>query len=185
VFASRFVQIGGKSRSELRRELELRGVKLNHYGEQIFANPAFTTSAESYVLECVEASVADLGHPGGATMEAIVRSASELGLALCPLEVGPHLRLQYLDQPEGLLGHPPSKHRVPPGSLTVASPALSEDHDEPKGFYLRRINSELWLRGYRAGPEHVWSAEGRLVFCRLRGPHAAAGRDRLRSAARG
>ncbi len=166
MFVIRMVRIGGMSTGELRRELELRGVKVNQAGEELFANPAFTTAKESFSIECVELSVADLGYSTGVTFEALSQKAAELGLALCPLEVGPHLRLQYLDQPEGFLGHPPSEHRAPPGSLTIASPMLSEEYEIPKGFYLRKINGELWLRGYWSGPEHLWSPEDRLVFCR-------------------
>lgn len=169
MFASRFVRVGGKSRDELRKELEHSGVKLNQAGEEILKSPAFITCAQSYLLECVEVTVSGLGHPDGAAMEALLRSATELDLALCPLEVGPHLRLQYLDQPEGFLGHAPSQHRAPPGSLTVASPPLSADHDVPTGFYLRKISGELWLRGYRSAPEHPWSPEDHLLFCRPSG----------------
>ena len=165
MFVSRIVVVGGKSRDRLRQELELSGVKLNRSAEELFANPAFVPSQESFLLECVAHSVADLGLAAAATKEIIWNRAAELGLALCPLETGPYLRLQYLDQPEGFLGYPPSRHRAPPGSLTIASPPLSEDLEAPKGFYLRRIRGELWLRGYRSGPEHVWSPEDRLVFC--------------------
>jgi hypothetical protein len=44
------------------------------------------------------------------------------------------------------------------------SAALVEDDEFPKGFYLRRIDGVLWLRGYRSGPAHVWSPDDRLVF---------------------
>lgn len=170
MIASRTIRVGGASKGELRRRFELRGIRLNEAGEELFANPAFTTSAESYLLECVEVTVSDLDHPAGAPMAAVLRSAGNLGLMLCPIEAGPHYRLQYLDQPEGFLGHPPSQHRAPPGSLTIVSPALSPSHTTPKGFYLRKISGELWLRGYRSGSEHVWDLEDRLVFCRPRIP---------------
>jgi hypothetical protein len=85
---------------------------------------------------------------------------------LCPLELGPHPRLQFLDQPEGHLGHPSSKHRAPHGSITVASRPLTEDYETPKGFYLRRIDGVLWLRGYCSAPDDIWNPEDRLVFCR-------------------
>ena len=103
-------------------------------------------------------------------LPSFMQRSAELGLSLCPLELAPHLRLQYLDQPEGYSGHPPSQHRAPPGSITVASAQLSEDDDLPKGFYLRRIEGVLWLRGYRCGAEHIWSPEDHFVFCR---PYAA------------
>jgi hypothetical protein len=34
------------------------------------------------------------------------------------------------------------------------------------GFYLRRIQGVLWLRGYRSALEHIWSADDRFVFRR-------------------
>jgi hypothetical protein len=55
----------------------------------------------------------------------------------------------------------PGAAAAPRGSLLRAQLGAS------KGFYLRRINGVLWLRGYRSGPEHIYSPEDRLVFCRL------------------
>ncbi len=98
-------------------------------------------------------------------MGEIFERANELGLELCPLELGPHLRLAYLNQPEGALGNPVQQHQAPFGSITIASEVLTEDHDFPKGFYLRRINGVLWLRGYRADHLHVWNPDDHFIFC--------------------
>lgn len=163
---ARTVRMGGTSKSELLAELQCHGIQLNEYGRDLFAHSLFTTSPVVSQVETVELAVANLGYLQGATFDRIHERASELGLTLCPLELGPHLRLQFLDQPEGHLGQPPSKHRAPPGSITVASRPLTEDHDTPKGFYLRRIDGVLWLRGYRSAPEDLWRPEDRLVFCR-------------------
>ncbi len=100
-------------------------------------------------------------------MRAIVESALERKLSLCPMELGPHFRLQYLDQPEGSIGHPVTQHRAPPGSITIASEPLEADHSFPKGFYLRRIEGTLWLRGYCCDDENIWDPEDRLAFCRM------------------
>jgi hypothetical protein len=35
--------------------------------------------------------------------------------------------------------------------VTIASPALTDDYETPKGFYLLKICGELWLRGYWSG----------------------------------
>ncbi len=123
--------------------------------------------------EIVELSVADLGFSRGVSG---IGQNAKTGLGhlvwhYALFELAPHLRLQYLDQPEGYIGYPPSEHRAPPGSLTVASRELASDDEIPKGFYLRRIEGVLWLRGYCSGPDHVWSAADRFVFCR---PQAAA-----------
>lgn len=80
------------------------------------------------------------------------------------LELGPRLRLLYLEGPEGHKGYAARQHRVLPGSITIASEQIREDYDVPKGFYLRRINGVLWLTGYRAGPENVWHPADHFVL---------------------
>ncbi len=162
--ARRPVRIGGMDRLELLAELQKNGIELNPAGLELFANDKFITSQATAILETVEITVDALGFPQGTTMDKICERAARLGMSLCPLELGPHFRLQYRDQPEGQLGHPPTQGRAPPGSLTIASPPISEDDDIPKGFYLRRMDGVLWLRGYRSGPEHIWSPEDRFVF---------------------
>jgi hypothetical protein len=162
----RMVRIGGTSKEELLAELVRNGVELNESAQALFAHDMFRTTEVSSFLETVEISVARLGYAQGATIANLYKRAVELGLSLCPLELGPHFRLQFFDQPEGDVGYPPSRHRAPPGSITVASQPLAKDDEIPKGFYLRRIKGVLWLRGYRSTPEHVWSPEDHFVFCR-------------------
>jgi hypothetical protein len=163
---ARTVRVGGMSKSELLAELQSNGIQLNEYARNLFAHSEFTTSPVTSRIATVELAVANLGYVRGAAISRIHERAAELGLTLCPLELGPHLRLQFLDQPEGHLGHPASKHRAPPGSITVASRQLADDHETPKGFYLRCIDGVLWLRGYRSAPDDIWNPEDRLVFCK-------------------
>jgi hypothetical protein len=167
---TRVIRIGGVGTSELLSRLESAGVELNEAAHALFADERFTTSAASTLIELIELSVAGLGLVSGAKFTEILEHAAATGLSLCPMEVGPHFRLQYTDQPEGYLGQPPSQHRAPPGSITVASAPLADDDETPKGFYLRRIEGVLWLRGYRSWPGHVWSPDDRFVFVR---DHAA------------
>lgn len=70
--------------------------------------------------------------------------------------------MQYLDQLEGKYS---PKNQAPAGSLTIASKPINEDDDFPKGFYLRNIQGELWLRGYIADDLHVWNPDDFFVFC--------------------
>jgi hypothetical protein len=137
---------------------------MNESAEQIFASDHFTTSENRYSITTIELTVRDLGFPRGAIIAEIYARAAALGLGLCPTELGPHLRLQYLDQPEGDVGKPSRQHQAPYGSITIASKQLIEDDDFPKGFYLRRIESVLWLRGYRSGPQHVWEPDDHFIF---------------------
>lgn len=144
-----------------KQQMNDHDIFMNELGEQLFAAESFSTSAEYLSLETVELTVHDLGLPEGATLSGIFKRANELGLKLCPVELGPCLRLQYLDQPGG---RPSQQYQAPKGSITVASEILNSDENFPKGFYLRNIEGELWLRGYTADEGHVWAPENHFVF---------------------
>lgn len=161
----RVVTIGGLTPAELREQLLRNAISLNESADTLLASAHFTTAQTRRSVTTVELTVRDLGFPQGATTAEIYARAAACGLALCPLELGPHLRLQYVDQPEGYYGQPLRQHQAPSGSITIASERLSPDDDVPQGFYVRRIKGELWLRGYRAGSDHVWEADDHLLFC--------------------
>ena len=57
-----------------------------------------------------------------------------------------------------------SQNKAPTGSITVASPILSEEEEFPTGFYLRNIAGVLWLRGYSADNQHIWSPSDCFLF---------------------
>ena len=160
----REVRIGGVAKPELLQRLRESGVQLNRAAELLFEDDRFLPLRQSQVVEIAVRSVAELGFEQGAAYGQLTARALESGLVECPLEVGPHLRMQYRDQPEGSAGPPPTQHRAPSGALTIASPALDEQEETPKGFYLRRTDGVLWLRGYWSWPGHVWSPEDLLVF---------------------
>lgn len=158
------VTLGGVDRDALRARLERAGVQTNPAAVALFDDARFATSPHRAEVAVALRSVASVGLLEGGTAAEIVASASTCGLAQCPLELGPHLRLQWTDQPEGSVGHAPTRHRAPPGSVTVASPPLDDTDETPKGFYLRRIDGALWLRGYRAGLDHRWSPDDVFAF---------------------
>jgi len=164
------VRIGGVSKAELLSQLAGARVRLNPMAEELLADPRFTTRPESSFVEVVAVSVASFGFHNGATFAQLAARAAGQGLSLRPLELAPHLRLQFTEQPEGSVGRQ-TQHRAPPGSLTVASPPPSDEQDIPWGFYLRRIEGDLWLRGYRSWPGHQWAPDDHLVFTRA--PNAA------------
>ena len=156
------VTVGGLSRSELASQLASDGILLNVHAETLLGSEIFDGQPPR-VIALVERSVADLGLAEGATLPTIFRIAQQQGLALCPADTGPYLRLvvnHQGDAPDAIM----TTGRAPTGSLTVASAPLEEDHEYPKGFYLRVITGQKWLRGYRCDEEHVWSGEDRFVF---------------------
>jgi hypothetical protein len=161
----RTVTIGGASKAQLLGRLRSNGIELNASAEQLFADDRFMTASAATTVSAVELTVRDLGLPEGGAMEQIAGRAEGRGLGVCPLELGPHIRLQYVDQPEGSLGQPVRPHQAPIGSITIVSEPLSADDDIPKGFYIRRIEGVLWLRGYVSGGDHVWAPDDHLIFC--------------------
>jgi len=163
---TRIVEVGGLTKSQLIQELKRCSILMNEYGERLLTDDKFTISDKKYSLKTVELTVMGLGFPDGATTAQLFKRARELGLELCPFELGPYLRLEYLDQPEGYLGNS-TQHQAPSGSITIASEILTEDDDFPKGFYLRKMNGVLWLRGYIADQLHVWKPEDHFIFVKL------------------
>lgn len=148
----RTVLVGGRTRAELRDEFRRHAISMNTYGEALFAAASFAETGSSRPVETVEVTVRDLGFPDGTMVAQIFARAQQLGLELCPLEMAPYLRLQYLDQPEG--------HWI-----TIASPRPPADSNLPSGFYVRRLPDGLWLRGYVATDDHVWGPDEHFIFC--------------------
>jgi len=160
----RVVHCGAVAKSDLLERLATAGVELNDYARTLFGSDGFVTSGEAFTLSIVETSPAGLGLTSSMTLPRIVDAAIARGLRPCPLELGPHLRLQYLDQVERPIVEPQGRNRAPLGSLTVVSAPLIDEDDFPKGFYLRRIDGTPWLRGYRCSMEFEWQPDDRLVF---------------------
>ena len=86
-----------KSIGLLRKALEAGKFRIGDYAAQILPKTILCDTETE--LELVRITVGELGFAGGATRREIYERAIELGLALCPAEVGPQLRLQYADQP--------------------------------------------------------------------------------------
>ncbi|HEY0843256.1 hypothetical protein [Methylotenera sp.] len=158
--------VGGVEKQELLKQLREAQILLNPLAEVLFSDERFTTSQVRNQVEVVQVTVAALGLLEGGTFDQIIQSAASQGMALCPLELGPHLRLFMLEQAEGAIRQPATENQAPTGSITIASAELSTDEDVPKGFYLRCIEGALWLRGYCSLPGHIWSAQDVFVFLR-------------------
>jgi len=86
----------------LRNALDAGGCGIGDLAEQIIARPAFTLAPTRTVVDLVAAPAAEFGLTAeSAALGDIYARAEKLGLSLAPAEVGPELRLQYLDQPIG------------------------------------------------------------------------------------
>ena len=161
---SLIIEYGGISKINLLENLLHSGIKLNKFAQIIFSSEVFKTSYHSQEIEIVETSIKELGFPDGATISEISDRIESLGLAECPLEAAPSIRLKLLDQQEIVDNLVFEKNQNPPGSITIFSNPVTADDDFPKGFYLRKIEGELWLRGFVCSMDYVWKAKDRFIF---------------------
>lgn len=82
--------------------LNAAGCSIGNSAEKILARPAFTVSAAKTDVELFAVSAAELGfETETAPLADIYARAQRLGFGLAAAEIGPQLRLQYLDQPVG------------------------------------------------------------------------------------
>jgi len=147
------IQIGTglKTADEFRQTLKDGGFKISDWANDIMGKPGFSISSEKIELDLVVVSVADLGFPDGAKLDQIYKRAKSLGLALCPPEVGPQLRLQYKDQPKGEW-------------LRVAMEPIIDSVGDPFVFFVVHVDGVLLLNTYYDISGSVWSPGYRWVF---------------------
>jgi hypothetical protein len=83
-----------------RAALERAAIKIGDSADEILGRPAFSYSTTKTEVELVVLSVAQLGVEAEAEpLASVYQRARRIGLDLCPAEVGPQLRLDYLTQP--------------------------------------------------------------------------------------
>lgn len=140
--------IGGKTKDELEAELKQKNIKVNEYGQSLLDSKDFTTSKNIENIDLVRLTVGDLGFSGGATTDEIYQKAEELGLELCPPEVGPQLRLSYSG----------SEY------LSIAMKQITDRDGSPRVFFLDRVDAGLWLHAHNAGPSSRCYADSKFVF---------------------
>jgi hypothetical protein len=112
--------------NHIRIALDDARMRIGDSADEILGRPAFPFSKTETQLDLVVLTATDLGFQEGYTSLAeIYRRAIELGLNLCPAEVGPQLRFQYVDQPLGeflhIAMHPIATYHGDLVDLTVAN----------------------------------------------------------------
>jgi len=147
---------GPKSADDFRKAIKAAGMKVGNWASDILGKPEFVVAdKEETEVDLVKVTVAELGFKKATRRDQIYNRAKELGLQICPPEVGPQLRLQLADQPNGewiLIGMEPIRRSG--GYLSV--------------FSVERSDSGLWLSGDYGGPGYVWDPDGVWVFVRPR-----------------
>jgi hypothetical protein len=125
--------------------------------DEILGRPSFPFIKTPVELDLVVLSAFELGFGDETSLHDIYARAEALGFELCPAEVGPALRLNYLDQPPGDFLHiamkPVAKYNRALIDFTVAKAYGSV------GFL---------LLGGDARPDMVLPRAERFVFVRPR-----------------
>lgn len=148
----RTITIGDQtSVKALVKAIEAKGLKIGDWARDILNKVMLAKKPEE--LELVVVSVADLGFKNGASRKDIYDRAISLGLSLCPAEVGPQLRLQYADQPNGEW-------------LRIAMEPIAHSDGDISVFGVDRRDDDRWLRTSIGHPDDVWHPDDCWVFLR-------------------
>lgn len=126
--------------------LKGKNIYLSDWGKDLLYKTEFSQEKEKYDL--VRFTVEQLGFSKGATTDEIYKKAEELGLELCPAQVGPHLRLQY------------------PGRewMLIAMKRITDRGGDPDVFDLGGDSDGLTLSGSSANPDYLWYSAYEFVF---------------------
>lgn len=143
---------GPKSAYGFRMAIKKAKMFIGESGDFILGNLAFRVHCKKKKVELVNVSLNELGFENGAACADIFRRAQELGLDLCPAEVGPQLRLQYKDQPKNEW-------------LLIAMEPLHDSSDNLNVFVVERCeDGDRWLDS--GNSFFVWDSDERIVFLR-------------------
>jgi hypothetical protein len=138
-------------------------IAIGDQADEILGRPAFPFSRTKFDVDLVVISTAELGFDlDGASLRDIHTRADTFGLELCPPEVGPILRLNYLDQPLGEFLH-------------IAMRPVATYDGELVDFTLGNGGNALLLIGGDAHPDLVLTGNVRFVFMRPRTDTVASG----------
>ena len=139
--------------------LEEHAIRINDYARAYIAHPLFAPDSLSGDARVVIASLRELGFEKSVSLPEILCSVPSLGFRLCRSATGLFLRLAWTEQPQSADSVLTGRHCAPDGAVTVLSEILEPDDAFPKGLYLRKVDGELWLRGYRCDALYLWSPD--------------------------
>ena len=149
------VEIGGKTKEELLKELKDKKININDYAKDMLQSKDFTILKKAEDALLVRLKISDLFSDNKYhTTDEIYQKAQQLGLELCPAEVGPQLRLNYQEQPLNEW-------------VYIGMKQIADRGGSPGVFELTRGGGGLWLRRGWAAPDYGWAPGDGVVF-RLR-----------------
>jgi hypothetical protein len=172
---------GSKGVNAVRKAMETtpRPIEIGDDADEILGRPAFPFIKKPVELDLVVLSIfelgfgdqdarndVELGTSAGVSLHDIYARALSLGFELCPAEVGPALRLQYLDQPNGEF-------------LQIAMNPVARYTGELIRFRVARAGAGLLLLGSDGDPATTVPGAFRFVFVRPRPDTIVRGTPRV------
>jgi len=160
------ITIGTKNKEELIRELEEREKSINpedniyisDYARSMLQKPEFAVINKPEKINLIKLKVQDLGLASPTTNE-LYKRAEELGLELCPPEIGPYLRLKYKE----VFKREQNKGE----SLNIGVKQIIDSDDDPDGFCVNHSDDgKRWLGNVCAMPGDEWKLDAVFVFSR-------------------
>jgi hypothetical protein len=146
-----------KTVDALRDALDAKRIHVGNRADEILGRAAFNLSKMRRDARLVILAVSELGfEEEGASLDDIYACARQLGFELCPAEVGPQLRLQYLNQPLGEFLH-------------IAMAPIARYSGEPIDFTIANGGAGLILIAGDAHPNFIMPSTMRFVVI---GPEA-------------
>ena len=134
-----------------RNALDAAKIKIGNAADEILGRPAFPYVRGKTDVQLTVVSAAELGVESESALADVYNRARQLGLVLCPPEVGPQLRLDYRDQPLG-------------ESLTIAMEPVNTHSGDPTILSLVNFSSGLALLGSDGRSEFRVPRYVRFVF---------------------
>jgi hypothetical protein len=134
-----------------RRALDSAGIKIGNAADEILGRPAFSFGTMKTDVDLVLVSAADLGVEMESSLAGVYKRARQVGLELCPAEVGPQLRLDYRNQPLG-------------EALDIAMESLATYSGDPTILTLVNWGTGLALISRDGRSESMVSPTSRFVF---------------------
>ncbi|HBK35153.1 MAG: hypothetical protein UU08_C0018G0006 [Candidatus Uhrbacteria bacterium GW2011_GWE2_40_58] len=166
----RSVEVGGKTREELLRELQAKGVDISDQAKVMMEHENFEKSLRiedknekdwtkwklkpAQDMDFIRLSVADLNIQGTTKTDSVYARAQKLGLELVPPDAVPAYRLATLDQAMDDL-------------VYMGMEQIADADGNPSVFYVERYVYGSWLDYDWAYPDRRWSSSSEFVF-RLR-----------------
>jgi hypothetical protein len=150
------ITVGGyKGVNALREAMETAPcpIWIGDWADEVLGRPAFPFNKTPFEVDLVVLAVFELGFGHQGSLNDIHARAITLGFELCPAEVGPALRLGYMDQPLGEFLH-------------IAMTPVARYDGELVDFTVANGGAGLLLVGGNGHPDVVMPAAARFVFVR-------------------